>query len=384
MSEMAMLTERKGQIMEAQRWLEKANDLSGPKEIRWGLALTDFHLCNGKSGPALEVIKKVSGRAPEDLNVMLAYAKAQLANRDTVGAKSSLAAATRAAEFNAAPQVQIALLQMQAKNLSGANYSLDKALSGQPDYLPAQALMTEVEIRQGDAAKAEKRAREIVAKQPKLAVGYSLLGDIATSRGQAPAAVEAYRKAHQIEPSSETLLRLFRALSPTEGGKGGIQMVESWIKTNPKDIAAKRALAESYARTGNFKQAKLAFEDLVKAAPDDAAALNNLANVLFLLKDPGAAKIAEQAVAKNPNNANAIDTWGWILFRDGQTDRALQLLRDARLREPENAEIRYHLSVVLAHTGRKSEAREELEAALKLGQTFENQADAVALLKTLK
>jgi putative PEP-CTERM system TPR-repeat lipoprotein len=384
MVEMAILSERKGQLTETQRWLEKATDLSGPKELRWGLALSEFHLRNGRAGPALETIKKVSGKAPDDLNVLLAYARAQLANRDTGGAKSNLAAATRVAEFNAGPQVQIALLQIRANNLAGANYSLEKALSGQPDYLPAQALMTDVELGLGEPAKAEKRAKDIVAKHPKKAVGYSLLGDIAVARGQSPAALEAYRKAHQTEPSTETLLRLSRTMAPQDGGKASIQLIDAWTKSHPKDIAAKRALADSYARIGNFKQAKVAYEDLVKIAPDDSSALNNLANVLLELKDPSAIKIAEQAVAKNPNNANAIDTLGWALFQGGQVDRGLQLLRDARLRQPGNSEIRYHLAVALAQTGRKMEAKEELEEALKVGGSFESAAEAKKLLQTLR
>ena len=72
------------------------------------------------------------------------------------------------------------------------------------------------------------------------------------------------------------------------------------------------------------------------------------------------------------------------MLQAGQTDRALQLLRDARLREPGNPEIRYHLAVVLAQTGRKTEAREELEAALKGNPVFESASDAQVLLKTLK
>ncbi len=381
---MAMLTERKGQVAETQRWLEKANDLSGPKEIRWGLALSDFHLRYGRPGPALAVVKKISSRAPDDLSMLMAYAKAQLANNDPIGAKSSLAAATRVADYNPVPQVQIALLQLRANNVSGAAYSLEKAISSQADYLPAQALMADVELRQGDSVKAEKRARDIVAQNPKRAIGYSLLGDIAVARSQIPSALDSYRKAHQLEPSTETLLRLFRALAPQDGGKPAMQLVEQWLKTHPTDMLAHRALADSYARSGNFKQAKIAFEDLLKIAPDDSATLNNLANVMLRLKDPGTVKIAELAVAKNANNADAIDTLGWALFQGGQTDRALQLLRDARLREPANPEIRYHLAVVLAQTGRNSEAREELESALKVGRVFENAPEAIALLKTLK
>ena len=280
--------------------------------------------------------------------------------------------------------MQIALLQLTAGNLGGAAYSLEKALSSEADYLPAMALMTEVELRQGDPAKAEKRAKDIVARNPKRAVGYSLLGDIAVARNQTAAALEGYRKAHQLEPSTETLLRLFRTLSAQDGGKGAVPLAEQWLKSHPKDSATQRALADSYARSGSFKQAKTAYEVLLKITPDDSSALNNLANILLRLKDPAAVNIAEQAVAKNPNNANAIDTLGWALFQGGQTDRAVQLLRDARLREPANPEIRYHLATVLAKAGRKNEAKDELEAALKPGKPFEGSADAAALLKTLQ
>lgn len=384
MGEMAVLFERRGQQAEAQRWLEKATDLAGPKDVRWGLALSDFHMRHDRPAPALEAIKKVSGKLPDDLAVLLAYAKAQLANRDMAGAKSTLTSATRVADYRPAPQVQIALLQLAANNVPGAAYSLEKALSSQPEFLPAQALMTEVELRQGDAAKAEKRAKEIAAKYPTRAIGYSLQGDIAVARNQPAMALDAYRRAHQTEPSSDTLLRLFNALGNQDGGKPALQMAEQWMKTHPADARIQRALADGYARTGNFVAAKKAYENLLKLTPEDGAALNNLANVLLRLKDPAAISVAEQAVAKFPGNANTIDTLGWALYLGGQTDKALQLLRDARLRDPAHPEIRFHLATVLAQTGRKTEAREELEAALKGGQNFESGAEAAALLKTLK
>lgn len=384
MYEMATLSDRRGQAADTQRWLEKANDLSGPKEIRWGLALSDFHLRNGRPGQALETAKQVSAKAPDDLSALLAYAKAQLVNGDSPGAKSTLTSATRVADYNPALQLQIALLQLTANNVPGAAYSLEKALSSQPDFLPAMALMTEVELRQAEPTKAEKRARAIVAKNPNRAIGYSLLGDVALARGQTPAALDAYRRAHQLEPSTDTLLRLFRTLASQDGGKPALQLAEQWMKAYPKDARTQGALADGYARGGNFALARASYENLLKITPDDAEALNNLANVLLRLKDPGAVKTAELAVTRNPSNANAIDTLGWALYQGGQTDRALQLLRDARLRDPSNPELRYHLAVVLAQTGRKTEAREEVEAALKGGAIFENAADAAELLKTLK
>ena len=384
MYEMSVISDRRGKVADAQRWLEKANDLSGPKELRWGLALLDFFLRTGQSDLALQAAKRLSAKAPDDLQVLMAYARAQLAIGDPIGAKTSLNGATRFADYNAPKQVEIALLQLAANNLDGATYSLDKALSGQPDFLPAMALMADVELRKNESVKSEKRARDILAKYPQRAIGYSLLGDVARSRGQAATAIENYRRGHQIEPSTETLLRLFGALSLQDSGKPAIQLAEPWIKAHPQDIGVQKALGNTYARTGDFVAARRSYESVLQLAPDDSNVLNNLANVLLRLKDPTAIKIAEQALSKNSTNADAIDTLGWILFQNGQVDRSLTMLRDARLRVPANQEIRYHLAVVLAHTGRKNEARDELEAALKGGNSFESVNDAQALLRTLK
>lgn len=384
MYEMAIVSERRGQREEAQRWLEKANDAAEPKDTRWGLALIDFCLRNGRAARALEVAKRLSARNSGDVAVLLALARTEIANKDAASAMVSLGNATRLADFNPARQVEIALLQMQANNLAGAAYSLEKALAGQPDFLPALALMTAVELRQGEAAKAATRARQIAEMVPKRAIGYSLLGDVAMAGGKTSAALEHYRRAYQVEPSTETALRLIRAVSGQEGGKPAQQVAGDWLKTHPGDNAVRKALADVQARNGNYAMARTTYEAVLRTAPADAEALNNLANVLLRLKDAGAVKVAERALAASPGNPLVIDTLGWALFQAGDIDRALLLLRDARLREPGNPEIRYHLAAVLAKTGRKDEAREELEAALKAGRNFEDAADAEQLLRSLK
>ena len=382
--EMAVIADRKGQQADAQRWIEKARDVASTKDLRWGLALVEFHLRYGRPGPALEAAKVASSKAPEDFSTQLVYSRAQLANGDTAGARGTLTGATRFAGYDTSRQVQIAGLQLAANNPAGAAYSLEKALANQPDYLPALVMMAEVELRQGELAKADKRAKAIVLSYPKSAAGYTLQGDIAQANRQPAAAIEAYRRAHQAEPSSNTLLRLFGALLAQADSKPALQVAEQWLKNNPQDRAVRKAQGDAYARTGNFKSAQQAYEAALKINPDDAEVLNNLANVQLLLKDPAAVKTAELAMAKAPGNALAIDTLGWVLFHNDQVDRALQLLRDARLRQPSNPEIRYHLAVVLDKTGRKNEAKEELEAALKPGSRFEGMADAEKLLKSLK
>jgi putative PEP-CTERM system TPR-repeat lipoprotein len=386
MHELALIAERRGALNDAQVWLQKARDASPPKDVRWGLALVDFHLRHGMRDRALESLKTVAAQSPDDMGILLTGSRVYLSMGDTVAAKANLGTATRLAGFDARMQMQIAQLQMAANNPSGAAYSLEKALSTQPDLLQAQAMLTEAELRMGETAKAEKRAKDIATQMPRRAVGHSLQGDVAMSKGQATEAIAAYRRAHQAEPSTFSLLRLFGALSSQDAGRPAIQLAEQWLKSHPRDHLVYKALGDASARAGQFSSARSSYEAAEKLRPDDAELLNNLANVQMRLNDgANALKTAERALAAAPGNPLVMDTFAWTLFLNNQPDRALQLLRDARLRLPENAEIRYHLAAVLAQQGRKSEARAELEAALRAPPNgFESLADAQKLMQTLR
>jgi len=382
--ELALLNEMRGKPDEALKWLEGAADASNQRETRANYALVTWHLRKGEPAKALDAAKILLAKLPEDVEALRTYASAQIANGDRLGAKSTLTNASRRAAFNANAQVEIARAQMQVQDLAGAAYSLEKALTESPDNLPAMALMSTVELMQGDAAKAEKRAQQIIQQRPKLAIGYGLLADVAMARGQLPAALDALRRAHDIERSNPTMLRLFTALSSQSNPKPAIDLAESWLKTKPGDLVVHKALANLQVRSGNFAGARRSYEAALKLQPNDGEALNNLANVLLHQKEPGAMTIAEKALAQDPRNAIYLDTAGWANHMAGNKDRALQLLRDARLRAPGSSEIRYHLAAALAKSGRNAEARTELEAALKGGGSFESAQEARTLLGTLK
>ncbi len=122
---------------------------------------------------------------------------------------------------------------------------------------------------------------------------------------------------------------------------------------------------------------------LLQRLGEDGYALTNLAIVLVALRDRGALAPAERAHALAPQDAAVQDTLGWVLVQQGQLERGLRHLREARLREPGNPEIRYHLAAALARAGRPGEARAELEQALKSDRPFDGAADARRLLGEL-
>jgi cellulose synthase operon protein C len=380
--EQGVLQERRGRMAEAQRSLEKAADHSGPTELQPALALVDFLLRTAQPEAAREATRRLTSKAPEAVPVLLVLARTSMANGDAATARTTLTRATTLANFDAPVQLQIATMQLGAGSLAGAAHSLEKALTERPNFLPAEALMTEVDLRQGDAAKAEARARQLVAKYPKSGVGHALLGDIALSRQQPAVAVAAFRQAHLLEQSTESLLRVHKSLTRTDPTAAS-QLAEQWLRARPRDTAVRRVVADGYARAGNLAAARAAYESIIRTQPDDAESLNNLAQVLILSNDPGAQKMAELALQKQPGSPHILGTAGWAAHKAGQEDRALQLLRDARLRDPNNPDTRYYLGAVLAHIGRNSEAKEELQSALRVSRDFATAGDAEKLLASL-
>ncbi len=333
---MAILSYRQGQVAATQTWLEQAAEVAGPLEIRWGLALADFYLRTGRPALALAAAKHVAAKSPDERTVLLTLARAHLAGGDHRAAKSSLVAATRVAEYNAPVQVQIAVLQLEVGNVPGATYSLGKALSGRPGYLPAMAMLTEIELRQSEFGKAEQRAREIVEQSPKRAIGHMLLGDVAMARGQTAVAVDAYRRAQQLESSTKTLLRLFRTLALVDGGRVPQQLGEQWMKTHPTDTAIQKALADSYARAGNFSNAQLAYKQLLKLAPNDVTALNSLDSVIRQ-KIPDLSNVAEPTLPDQVAKSTIVDILGTVESQADQSDRdfPIEITSDVQLRRPD-------------------------------------------------
>lgn len=382
MLELAMLLERHGRIPEAQKYYERADDVAGADAYQAGLALIDFHLRQRQAAQAKEALKRVNGKAPEALAVLTANARVLLAAGDPVAAKSVLNRATTLANLDAAMLTRIAALQTQAGNLPGAQHAAEKAVAERPDYLPALAMASEIDIRLREFDRADRRIRQIVAKLPKQALGHALLGDLALAKGQVPAALDAYRKAQQVEPSADGLLRLYGVM--TRGDAAGANaLAQAWLKTHPNDATVHRALGDGLARAGNFGGARTHYEAALKVVPDDTDVLNNLAHILIALDDPKALAVSERALALRPEVPHIIGTAGWAAFKSGQADKALQRLRDARLRAPDNPDIRYLLAAVLASAGKRAEAREELQAALRDGKPFQYSRDASELQKTL-
>ena len=377
--ELGVLEQRAQRPVEAIRHFKKANDLPR-RDTRAGLALVDLQLSLRQSEDAIETAKGLASKYPDSLLVQVALGKAYLAVGDPNTARNVFQGATKLAAYNPENQVQIGRLQLAAGNPEGAAYNVQKALQGHAEDLGALALAVDVELQRKDVTRAEAAARALAAKYPNRVETPLAAAEIAMVRGQYPAAVAAFRTALNRHESTVIALGLVQAhIAAGEAAKAAV-FLEEWVRSKPNDRVALKALAETQFRAGQLQAARQNYANVVAQQPTDAQAFNNYANLLQQLGDPAASEIAEKAVKLAPGDANIADTLGWILVQQGKVEAGLRHLREARLRNPGNLDIRYHLAFALAKMGRSTEAKDELQTVLRTRHQLA-QSDAVQRLK---
>ena len=382
MYELAVLESSTGQLPEAVHWLEKLRAID-QRNLPGALYLVDVYARSGEAQKALEVAKATEELAPRNLNVLTYLGRAYLNVGDVAQAQAVFSRMAAYVEFEPDAQLQIARYQILANNLPGAAASLAKAVAARPDFLAAQVLLAETDLRRGQPEAAELRAKQLQRKYPGQSAGFRLLGDIALSRGQFETAISSYRSAIDREPITDNALRLYRAYHEARLPEQAAQFIGTWLQAHPADAMATRAVADAELKAGDLDAARSRYEAIVTIQGEDPRVLNNLANILERQKDPKSLGYAQRAFALAPADPAIQDTLGWLLVQRGRLDEGLRHLREARLRDPANQEIRYHLASALVKAGRGKEARVELEVALGSGTSFEGIEDARRLATEL-
>lgn len=364
-----------GKLPEAIGRLEKLRVIDNGLDV--GLTLGDYYLANNQPAKAVDIAKELSGRYPENFQVLSLLGRSHAANGRADLARVAFGNMGKQAGFKLDKLAETASLQLRLNDLDGATLSLNKALTVSEHDLAINLLMVERDMRMGHIDQAQSRAQQLIAHHPGRSEPYRLLGDIASARGRAVDAVNYYQNALQKQDSTDNVLRLYRSQLQAGESKQALSTLENWNRSHPNVAEVQLAMAGEWLRVGKLDQAKAAYERHLNAYGEQAPTLNNLAVVLLKKQDlDGAYRYAQRAYKLAPESPITNDTLGWILVKQNNQDQALRYLRDARLRAPSNAEIHYHLAVALHRSGRSSEAVKELDLALKSGQTFDGIEDA--------
>lgn len=290
----------------------------------------------------------VSRAAAEQVRAGILRGQGRVAESESV-----LAALVETGEGGSA-KTTLAMSAARDGRLDEAEALTAEVIAETPDDLRARLLAAELRLMRRDVAGAEARLREAVAAAPTASMGYVAQARLALALRRPEEAERILRDA--LDPvAEETPLRLMLA-----------QMAEG---------------------RGDFDAALMEYETLYERQPDSAILANNLASLLaeHRAEDPEALRRAEQIARRlrASDEPHFRDTYGWILFLNGDVAEAARYVSGAAEGLPGNPIVRYHAGRVYAALGQQQKAREHLLAALTLDPNFSKAASAERALEGL-
>jgi tetratricopeptide (TPR) repeat protein len=213
--------------------------------------------------------------------------------------------------------------------------------------------------RNGDAERALRFYSQVQKGEnvlPALLRAASLLH----THGAASAADELLDRLIEDEPqrAPEILTARARMYAQSSELPKAFAVLEKGAMEYPDSVELHYATASMYEEQGHVSAALRELSLVLKARPNDPAALNALG---FTLADHAkelsrARKLIERAHAAAPKNAAILDSLGWVLFRQGRAAEALPYLSSAYSYD-HDGDIAAHLGEVLWRMGRQDEAQ---------------------------
>jgi Flp pilus assembly protein TadD len=156
----------------------------------------------------------------------------------------------------------------------------------------------------------------------------------------------------------ETYLLEAELLNRHKRDADAIAAYDRGLQTLPDDVRLLYARALLNDDLGHVDAAVRDLRRVLELKPDDANAMNALGYTLADRTDhkAEALELIQKALTLKPGEPAIIDSLGWVQYRMGNLDEALEQLRLAYGKQPD-AEIAAHLGEVLWVSGQKDEAR---------------------------
>ncbi|WP_250658209.1 tetratricopeptide repeat protein [Alkalimarinus coralli] len=164
-------------------------------------------------------------------------------------------------------------------------------------------------------------------------------------------AINEYSQAWQLKPSELLAIRMSQTLKKLESNEA-LKPLEDWLEIEKNSPRVMTMLAMSHQEAGNKDAAIAIYEQLLTVQASNAVAMNNLAWLYHEKQNPKAEELAKSASEIASQNPAILDTYGWILFKNGRTEEASSVLEKAYRLDKNSPEIKEHLMAAYKSLGK--------------------------------
>jgi predicted Zn-dependent protease len=378
--------------------------------------LAGAHLANGEPAIAEETMRRAQEANPKDPNTRLELALLLTQLGKAEQAKTLLADLVKEQPGNARALDALFRVGATTNDLATANSAAEAIVATQPKsalgYL-YEGMVAEQEKKADDALRLYAKAvdlapdaREPIEAQIRLLVAQkripealkrlddvsaplapNLKGELLASLGRGAEAKEAYELALSRAPKwwlpYRGLANLQFTAKDPDGALALLRKGQAGVD-QPEFLGLE--IASYFDRAGKIDAAIREYEEILRHNPQMDFAANNLAMLLVEHRTDSAsldrAKTLTSRFAQS-NNISFLDTYGWVLYKHGETTASVPVLEQVVAKAPKSAEARYHLGMALAKAGNTVKARDNLTLAVDSGAKFAGLEEAKATLEKL-
>lgn len=267
--------------------------------------------------------------------------------------------------------LELGVLNLNEKKFKDAEGMFRRAWESSPTNLKGLLGIAESLLQQGQRDQAVKLVADEAAKNPTRADIKRELGNIQMRAGKYDDAIATFNAVlgQTKEPKSQA--DILTRIGETLARRGDLQKsIESLEKARQLDVgnaSLPTNIAMMLEVQGKPADARKYYDLAVKADPNNAIALNNLA---YLITETNgdldlALTYAQRAKQRLPKFAEISDTLGWIYLKKNLTDNSLDTFKNLVVAAPQNSTFHYHYAMALAQKGQKDLAIKECNAALQ-------------------
>lgn len=251
---------------------------------------------------------------------------------------------------------------------------LEKLDIAHPDDPKTHSMHGDYLLREGRYREARDRFARAVAIDPNHQLIWAQLTELDMQLGEWELLVEDASNARNAFPA-QPVFYLMSAIGQLQIGQydeaiKNLNVGKSYILDDPLLLANfLSSLGEAYYRVGEFKRSDEAYEKALTLTPDDPLVMNNYSYYLALQgrKLERAEELSRKSNEIMPETASFQDTYGWIQFKMGNYEAALDWVGKAIRAGANDGVVLEHYGDILFHLNRVDEAVQYWQQALEAG-----------------
>ena len=300
------------------------------------LALAILNSAKGNTDAAVQELERIAASADgteADMQLISVHA----ARQEYPAALAAIQALERKQPASPAADDLRGQVLLKIGKPAEARQAFEAALKKEPLYISSVANLAELDMLDGHPQQAQARLEAQLKLDPTNAGIHLGLANLAQRTGKKPKEILAeLEKATRADPRNVQARLLLIEQHVNDGNVDkALAAARDAIAAVPDNAQLYEALARSFVRSGDTRQALTTYVKLVHVAPKEPAGYLGQANMLLAMKDgPGANKALQQLLDLAPTHAEARRLMVATALLQKQPDKALTLARDLQRDTP--------------------------------------------------